>query len=239
MTALEHFRAGNLGAAIQALTDELRSNPGDERRRTFLFELLCFAGQFDRAERQLEALSQSDKKAQLGALVYRAALQGERDRHDFFQKNEYASQAAAPEPKAGTFNGKPFTSIADADRRIGARLEVFTGGSYMWVPFAHIVSLKMQPPAQLRDLMWAPVLLRTSDDFPVRDLGEVLAPVQSPFSFQSEDDAVKLGRATVWEADEEGNEVPFGQKMLLIDGEEVPFLELREVAFTTSAAATA
>src|SRR5438270_12901287 len=109
----------------------------------------------------------------------------------------------------------------------------------MWIPFGHVVSLKMQAPTQLRDLMWATELLRTTDDFPIRDLGEVLVTVQSPFTWQVEDDAVRLGRATVWEAHDDGNEIPFGQKMLLIDDEEVPFLELREVEFTSSAAATA
>jgi type VI secretion system protein ImpE len=43
------------------------------------------------------------------------------------------------------------------------------------------------------------------------------------------DDAVRLGRATVWEEQEGGDVVPFGQKMLLVDGEEFPLLELRHL----------
>ena len=34
------------------------------------------------------------------------------------------------------------------------------------------------------------------------------------------DDAVRLGRATVWEDAEDGDPVPFGLKMLLVDGED-------------------
>jgi type VI secretion system protein ImpE len=61
----------------------------------------------------------------------------------------------------------------------------------------------------------------------------VLLPVLSPFSFTHEDDAVRLGHATVWQ-EIDGVEFPLGQKLLLVDGEEVPLLELRELQFNAS-----
>ena len=61
----------------------------------------------------------------------------------------------------GTLNGKPFTSIDDGDPRIGPRLEMFAAGQYTWLPFAHIESVRMQPPKRLRDLLWAPAIVRT------------------------------------------------------------------------------
>jgi type VI secretion system protein ImpE len=45
---------------------------------------------------------------------------------------------------------------------------------------------------------------------------------------------VRLGRVTEWCADEEGRELPYGQKMLLVDGEEFPFLEIRELTIEQS-----
>ena len=48
---------------------------------------------------------------------------------------------------------------------------------------------------------------------------------------------MRLGRVTVWEQQEDGVEVPFGQKMLLVDGEEVPLLELRNLELEVAAAA--
>jgi type VI secretion system protein ImpE len=41
---------------------------------------------------------------------------------------------------------------------------------------------------------------------------------------------------TVWEETPDGKEVPFGQKMLLVDGEEVPLLDLRKLEFRQPAA---
>src|SRR4051794_19670600 len=49
MTAGELFRAGQLTKAIEAQLQEVRSAPADKAKRFFLFELLSFAGDFDRA----------------------------------------------------------------------------------------------------------------------------------------------------------------------------------------------
>ena len=59
----------------------------------------------------------------------------------------------------------------------------------------------------------------------------------SPGSWQHSDDAVRLGRVTVWESQEDGTEVPFGQKLLSVDGDEVPILELRNLELGVAAAA--
>ena len=57
MTAAELFREGKLMEAIEAVGVEIRGNPTDSKRRTFLFELLCFAGEYDRAQKHLEVLA--------------------------------------------------------------------------------------------------------------------------------------------------------------------------------------
>jgi type VI secretion system protein ImpE len=62
----------------------------------------------------------------------------------------------------------------------------------------------------------------------------VLTPVLAPFSFRHADDAVRLGRTTVWEEQADGQVAPFGQKMLLVDGEEIPILEVRRIEITAA-----
>jgi type VI secretion system protein ImpE len=73
-------------------------------------------------------------------------------------------------------------------------------------------------------------VVRTGPAFRGQELGEVLIPVLSPFSFRHADDAVRLGRSSVMEQQENGDVLPFGQKTLLVDGEELPILELRSLS---------
>ena len=88
-TARELFEEGRLEPAIEALGAELRTNPTDSQRRTFLFELLCFTGQYDRAEKQLDVLARGGPDAELAVLPYRAALQGERVREHMFLTGDF------------------------------------------------------------------------------------------------------------------------------------------------------
>ena len=53
---------------------------------------------------------------------------------------------------------------------------------------------------------------------------------------EADDDNVRLGRMTEWVRWEDGTEAPVGQKLLLVDGEEFPLLELRELQITPAAA---
>jgi type VI secretion system protein ImpE len=230
MDGLSYYRDGQLQLAITALGDELKKQPLDAKRRTFLFELLCFAGEYDRASKQLDILSDASKEATAGALLYRSALHAEKTRQEMFAKNELPLGTTHPAP-SGTLNGEEFTTLEDADPRIGAHLEAFIAGSYTWIPLAYVESVEMQPPKKLRDLLWAPAILHTTEDFRLQDLGEVLIPVLAPLSWKHPDDAVRLGRASAWEEDEKYGAVPFGQKLLMCGEEEVPLLELRNLTF--------
>jgi type VI secretion system protein ImpE len=238
MTARELYHAGQLGAAIQALGAELRDNPMDVRRRTFLFELLCFAGEYDRAQKHLDVLAEQGPDSAAAVLPYRAALNADRMRSDLFARRDYPEVHAPDWPVSGTLNGQPFESIEDADPRVGPRLEIFTAGQCMWLPLSLIDSVEMEAPKHLRDLLWAPALVRTAAAFEGPEPGGVLMPALCPLSFRQQDEAVKLGRSTVWEEQENGDVIPFGQKMLLVDGEEFPFLELRHLEIAAAADAS-
>ena len=104
----------------------------------------------------------------------------------------------------------------------------------MWLPLGQMASIEMEAPKRLRDLLWIPALIHTGPAFKGQELGEVLLPVLSPFSFRHPDDAVRLGRATVWDDPEDGDPVPFGMKMLLVDGGDFPILELRRLEITAA-----
>lgn len=241
MDALSLYRAGQLQPAIDALGGELRKQPLDTRRRTFLFELLCFAGEFDRAAKHLDILSDASKEAAAGAMLYRSALHAERTRQEMFAKDELPL-GTTHASSSGELNGTAFAELSDADPRIGPHLEAFIAGSYTWIPFAYIESIETEAPRRLRDLLWLPAVLHTTADFRLQDLGEVLLPVLAPLSWQSSDDAVRLGRTTMWQENEKYGEIPMGQKMLRFGDAEEPFLEMRSLSFhhagETAASAT-
>jgi len=227
MSPRELFQAGKLDEAVQALGAEVRDNPTDARRRTFLFELLCFQGQWDRAEKHLHLLADSSKESKLGAVLYFSALHAERTRHDLFAKKDYPHAPAEGNLRGGTVDGRPFEAIEDADPRVGPRLEIFAAGAYLWIPFEHIETIEIQEPKRLRDLLWIPALVRTGPAFKDKELGEVLLPVLAPFSYQHADGNVRLGRSSEWL---EG--IPSGQRAFSIDDEDVPILEIRKIEFT-------
>ena len=235
MTPRDLLQAGRLDEAIDALSAELRDNPTDARRRTFLFELLCFAGKYDRAEKHLDIVGQESKEAEMGALLYHSALHAERMRQQMFESKAFPL-TSPPKPVSGTLNGNPFSSLADADPRIGARLELFAAGQYTWIPLEQVASIQMLPPKRLRDMLWAPAIVRTAESFRGMELGEVIIPALAPLTWRHADGAVRLGRVTQWEALDDAAEAPIGQKLLLVDDEEFPILELRELTITPAAA---
>jgi len=232
MTPLELYRAGELSAAIKTLGDELKNNPLDAKRRTFLFELLLFAGELGRAEKHLDVLSGAGGLAAGGAMLYLSALHAERIRQEMFRTGGFPAQQPDAPACPGTSAGVAFADFEDADPRIGPNLEVFIAGSYTWIPIKYLRRLTISAPKCLRDLMWVTAQVEASPAFRLQELGEVLLPAICPLSCEHPSELVRLGRESVWQPDATYGEIPFGPKMMLIDGKEIPLLELREIEWT-------
>jgi type VI secretion system protein ImpE len=86
MTAEELFREGRLGEAIAAQTAAVKAKPLDADGRFFLFLLLCFSGELDRAEAQLEAAVVQKDELQMGSIVYRSLLGSELERRKVYRE---------------------------------------------------------------------------------------------------------------------------------------------------------
>src|SRR5260370_7653645 len=74
MNATELFKAGNLQAATDAQIKEVKKNAADPTKRIFLFELAAFAGDLDRARRQIEAVNYPEPDRQTVGFGYRNLL---------------------------------------------------------------------------------------------------------------------------------------------------------------------
>jgi len=133
---------------------------------------------------------------------------------------------AAP-ATAGTLDGKPFAWIADADSRLGPMLELILEGKYYWVPFCRIRRIAMQPPTDLRDLVWAPA------QFVWANGGEASGhiPVRYVCTETSKDGALRLARKTEWQDLGEETFIGLGQRVLATDQSDHPLLECRVIDF--------
>jgi type VI secretion system protein ImpE len=98
MTARELYQAGKLSEAIQAALDEVRTHPTDVPRRYFLSELLCFAGDLARADKQLEVICQQSTEAAMRVNLFRHVVHAELARQEFYSVGRVPEFLAEPTP---------------------------------------------------------------------------------------------------------------------------------------------
>jgi type VI secretion system protein ImpE len=120
---------------VQALSAELRDNPADAKRRTFLFELLSFAGEYERALKQLDVLAQQGPQAEMGTLVYRSAIQAELQRQELFRAKGFPESPAESQPGAQRQALSPWRTLTQDWRSSGG----LPAGTYLGL-LAHIAS---------------------------------------------------------------------------------------------------
>lgn len=82
-TAASLYQQGRLHEAIAAMNEEVKAKPADVDRRGFLAELLCVAGDLDRAEKQLEVLVRTAPDRAVGVSLLRQLVRAEQARQQF------------------------------------------------------------------------------------------------------------------------------------------------------------
>lgn len=260
MQAEEFLKQGDVEAALSAVKDSVRDDPARAENRTFLFQLLAVAGDWDRALNQLNVAGELEAKAYPMVQTYREALgcealreqvfAGERSPLVFGDPEQWIAlalesvkldaqgkhaEAVAMRDEAyeqapavpGKVNGEPFEWLADADSRIGPFFEAILNGGYYWIPMHRVASMTIEPPEDLRDLVWVPV------QFSWANGGQSIAllPVRYPDTQRSSNDSLRLARLTEWEEKGEGSYFGLGQRMLATDSADYPLLDVREVTF--------
>ena len=126
---------------------------------------------------------------------------------------------------SGDIDGQPFNWIADADSRLGPVLEAIINGRYYWVPFARLTKIVIEPPEDLRDMVWMPAHLQFENG------GESVAliPTRYPGSETSEEGLITLARKTTWEQIGADAYRGFGQRIITTDLGELPLMEIRSI----------
>jgi type VI secretion system protein ImpE len=257
MNASQLFKDGRLQEALDAQLQEVKSHPADHAKRLFLFELAAFAGDLDRARRQLDVLKFDELELEAAAVKYRQILESETQRRKVFAEGLPPQFLIEPPPsvvkRLQGLHCLRENRLADAatflaDANAGA--EAIQG------------ELNGKPVVGLRDCddlfgtvlegfaqgkyFWIPLehidtLALNAPRYP-RDLlwlparidlidggtGEVFLPALYPGSHEHTDAQVKLGRVTDWQAAENAPVLGRGLRVFLAGEDALPLPEWRQ-----------
>ena len=140
------------------------------------------------------------------------------------QARELRAKAMDAAPAtSGNINGEPFEWLADADSRLGPVLEAVLNGKYYWIPLQRLTRVEVDPPADLRDLVWTPVTLT----FTSGGSNVALLPTRYPGAEDLSDDKLRMARSTEWTALAEDIWVGHGQRTLVTDQAEFALMDVR------------
>jgi type VI secretion system protein ImpE len=261
VNAGELFRTCRLKEAITAALEEVRNNPTDAGRRLFLSELLCFSGELERADNQLDAVGTADAKIMPWILTFRQLIRAEQHRREVFTQGRPPEFLSRPEGavklllEAATCARQG--ALQDAARLLDqaeqARPRV--KGTCDGAAFEDFRDLDDQVSCILEVLTtqgnyyWIPIDQIESIEFhkPVRsrDLiwrcthlivrdgpdGEVYVPVLYPGAAEESQDDLRLGRRTDWRGGEQTSVQGVGQRTFLVGDDARAILELTTVTF--------
>src|SRR5688572_3566966 len=258
---------GNLTSAIEAALRLVKTNPTNATARTFLFELCCFSGDWERAEKQLDVIGHQDANTMIGSLIYKQNFAAERNRMKLFSDG-LKPEFLGPEPPH-------LTGLFDAINRIregnGAEARAAIDRVEEERP-AYSCEVNGEGFSDFRDYndltmcvfevffkdsyVWLPFETVASIDFfkpkTLRELywiqaevelvnglkGEMFFPALYSGTWKSENDLVRLGRMTDWR--DVGDEVFVGEgtKMFWMDGRDKSLLNINSIEFRQAEAAT-
>ncbi len=262
MSASEAFKAGRLQEAMDTQIQEVRAHPADHGKRLFLFELAAFAGDLDRARRQIDAVKYDEPDRDLATLTYRKLLDAEEARRKLFREGlQPALLGEAPDHvvirleavnrlREGRAAEMP-ELLAKANEVIPVLKGTLNGKAFEGLrDYDDLFGTVLEVMAQGR-YFWLPLeqvetLALSPPRFP-RDLlwapgklvttqgeeGDVFLPALYPGTHEHADDQVKLGRATEWK-EAEGEPVRgAGLRTFLVGDGAVSLLEWRELRLGT------
>jgi len=265
--ARESLRHGDLAQCLEQLKQDVRKAPRDARLRTFLFQVFCITGEWDRALTQLRVVHELDPKTEPMATTYSAAIRceilrekvfrGERTPTVFGDPGDWVplmieanrllasgQRSEAAKHRDAAFDAAPTTSAA------------INGTQCEWVADADprlgpIIEAFVEgkymwiPYHRVKALnVEAPADLRDQVWMPARftwtNDGDAVAliPTRYPGSATSSDPAIQLAHRTDWTELDADWSVPVGQRILVSDVEDVPLMDLRKLTIEHMTAET-
>lgn len=259
--ATDAYKAGKLADAVAAAIEQVKANPADRGKRMFLAELLVFAGDLERADKQLDVLFQPDAADVLAVTLFRQLLRGETARREVFAQGRLPEFLAQPSDairmhlealirvREGKFaEASELLAKADEQRPIvtgtcdGAAFDDFRDLDDLVAPVLEVITAN-------GNYYWVPLntieLLEFHKPERARDLywrpahlivrdgpdGVVYVPSLYHGSHAAADEPTKLGRGTHWAGGESEPYRGQGLREFLIGDSAKSVLEIGTVTF--------
>lgn len=264
MDAQELIGQGRLHDALAALQERVRKEPGNARYRTFLFQLLCVLGQWQRALTQLNVVAELDAGALPMVQTYREAIQCEVLRGEVFLGKRQPLVFGEPRPwLAQLMTALQCDAADDLARAADLRGEAFEaapahGGSIDGNAFAWLADADMRLGPVLEAVIngkyfWVPVhRIARIEIAPPADLRDVvwtpatftwingaatvgLIPTRYERTTGQADEALLAGRRTEWVERGTMSGFGLGQRMLATDSGDYALRDVRLVEFEPDA----
>jgi len=261
--AKSQLDAGNLSGAVEAALNLVKSKPTDATARTFLFELSCFSGDWDRAEKQLDVIGHQDTNAMVGSLMYRQNFKDERDRLKLFSDGlkpqfmtavpsyvEDLFSAVNRMREDHVFEARGILDSVEENRPAFACS--VNGEEFSDFRDYNDLTMCVFEMFHKDSYMWLPFegvqKVTFFEPKSLRDLywiqgeieltngmsGEVFFPALYSGSWKSANDQVRLGRMTDWRDAGDDVFVGEGMKMFWMDGRDKSILDIRTIEFSHS-----
>lgn len=264
MTVKEHYQAGRLAQALASATQEVKLHPSDVTKRRLLCEMLCFAGDLDRADLQLDAIGQMDASAALDVSQFRHLLRAEQARRQFYDQGrlpEFVDQPTAElqlrlEASIGAREGRDDEAAALLEKAEAIRPHI--AGVCDSEAFDDLRDMDDMTASFLEVLTsngkyyWVPFekieLIEFEATQRPRDLmwraahlvvnggpdGQVHVPALYAGSHASDDELVRLGRVTDWREAGGLTVRGTGQRTFLIGEKDRPILEIAKIEISSA-----
>jgi type VI secretion system protein ImpE len=260
MNTQEFYEAGQLDDAVSAAVAEVKQHPADAGKRALLAELLCFTGDLERADKQLDAVGKTDPEAMIVVSMFRHLLRAETARREFYEKGRLPEFLDKPSEELQL---RLEASIKVREEDPGGAAELLARAEEIRPAVACVCDgLAAEDFRDLDDLTgsffevltsngkyyWIPIIRVETIEFRVpqrpRELlwrparmvvrggpdGEVFLPTLYAGSHAASDDRARLGRLTDWTSEQDAPVRGIGQRMYLCGDQDRGILELEQIS---------
>jgi type VI secretion system protein ImpE len=266
--AREALRSGDVEGAMAALKQDVRKSPRDGKLRTFLFQMFCVTGEWDRALTQLSVAGELDPLAYPMVQAYQAAIRCEMLREKVF-RGELSPTVLGDPGEWLPLLMEATRLFAKGQHQEAAQLRdsafeaapsssgVVNETAFEWIAdsdprLGPVVEVFLNgnymwvPIFRIKSLLFeAPADLRDQVWTPTRfkwtNEGEAMGfiPTRYPGTIGTKDPALLLSKKTDWVDVAEDWSLPVGQRILVTDAEETALMDVRRITLKTEDTATA